>query len=173
MWNVKSGACISTLSTGYCLSAVFVPGGRHIVVGTKAGKLELYEIGSGSLLETVDAHEGAVWSITLLPDKSGIASGSADHSVKFWEFDLISDSTYSNVQKNDTAPLHSQVSKRLSLKLSRTLPVEDDALFLRFSPTGKVLAVALLDSTIKVYMADTLKFYLSLYGHKVFILALF
>ena len=43
----------------------------------------------------------------------------------------------------------------------------DDVLALKYSPNGRFLAVALLDSTVKVFYADTLKFFLSLYGHKV------
>lgn len=43
----------------------------------------------------------------------------------------------------------------------------DEVLSVRYSPNGKLLAVALLDSTVKVFYQDTLKFFLSLYGHKV------
>lgn len=43
----------------------------------------------------------------------------------------------------------------------------DDILSVRYSPNGKLLAVALLDSTVKVFYQDSLKFFLSLYGHKV------
>lgn len=43
----------------------------------------------------------------------------------------------------------------------------DDVLSVRYSPNGKFLAVALLDSTVKVFYQDSLKFFLSLYGHKV------
>lgn len=43
----------------------------------------------------------------------------------------------------------------------------DDVLSVRYSPNGKFVAVSLLDSTIKVFYQDTLKFFLSLYGHKV------
>lgn len=43
----------------------------------------------------------------------------------------------------------------------------DDVLAVKYSPDGRFLAVALLDSTVKVFYQDTLKFYLSLYGHKV------
>lgn len=32
---------------------------------------------------------------------------------------------------------------------------------------GKLLAVALLDCTVKVFFLDSLKFFLSLYGHKL------
>lgn len=37
---------------------------------------------------------------------------------------------------------------------------------------GKLLAVALLDSTIKIFFTDTLKFFLSLYGHKLPVLSM-
>jgi U3 small nucleolar RNA-associated protein 12 len=43
----------------------------------------------------------------------------------------------------------------------------EDILSVRYSPNSKFLAVALLDSTVKVFFQDTLKFFLSLYGHKV------
>jgi U3 small nucleolar RNA-associated protein 12 len=43
----------------------------------------------------------------------------------------------------------------------------EDVLSVRYSPNSKLLAVALLDSTVKVFFQDTLKFFLSLYGHKV------
>jgi U3 small nucleolar RNA-associated protein 12 len=31
------------------------------------------------------AHEGAVWSIAMLPDNTGFVTGSADKTVKFWQ----------------------------------------------------------------------------------------
>ncbi|KAH3767800.1 WD40 repeat [Pelomyxa schiedti] len=153
IWNPKSGMCTGTMSSGYCLCLLFVPGNRHVVLGTKTGTLELYELGSASCLESIPAHQGPIWSMAMRPDKSGIATGSADHSVKFWNFDLIEDSAYSTG------------SKRLSLKEDSTLPLSDDVLVVKFSPNGKLIAFALLDSTIRVYHADTLNFYLSLYGH--------
>lgn len=55
----------------------------------------------------------------------------------------------------------------LSLVHVRTLKMTDDVLSVRYSPNGKFLAVALLDSTVKVFYQDSLKFFLSLYGHKV------
>jgi U3 small nucleolar RNA-associated protein 12 len=51
---------------------------------------------------------------------------------------------------------------------TRTLKMTDDILSVRYSPNGKLLAVALLDSTVKVFYQDTLKFFISLYGHKVY-----
>ena len=45
--------------------------------------------------------------------------------------------------------------------------MSEEVFAVRFSPNGKFLAVALLDSTVKVFYRDTLKFFVSLYGHKV------
>ena len=35
----------------------------------QTGKLQLYDLASGSLMETLNAHDGAVWSIALSPDQ--------------------------------------------------------------------------------------------------------
>lgn len=45
--------------------------------------------------------------------------------------------------------------------------MSDEVLAVKYSPDGKLLAVSLLDSTVRVFYEDTLKFFLSLYGHKV------
>jgi len=43
----------------------------------------------------------------------------------------------------------------------------DDVLAVKYSPDGRLLAIALLDTTVKIFFQDSLKFFLSLYGHKV------
>ena len=40
------------------------------------------------------------------------------------------------------------------------------------SADGRLVAVSLLDNTVKVFFTDTLKFFLSLYGHKLPVLAM-
>ncbi|XP_068755786.1 WD repeat-containing protein 3-like [Montipora capricornis] len=159
IWNRMSGQPIRTLTTGYALSSLFVPGDRHIIIGTKAGKLELYNISSGQLLESVDAHDGPVWSVSMSPDKRGFVSGSGDSTVKFWQFELVSDAD------------HSQVSKRLSVTHVQTLKLKEEVLCVKYSSNHRLLAVSLLDCTVKVFFADTLKFFLSLYGHKLPVMA--
>jgi U3 small nucleolar RNA-associated protein 12 len=66
------------------------------------------------------------------------------------------------MRKRQTRP-----TKSLTLNHTKTLKMSDDVLSVRYSPNGKLLAVALLDSTVKIFYQDTLKFFLSLYGHKV------
>ncbi|RUP50042.1 WD40-repeat-containing domain protein [Jimgerdemannia flammicorona] len=125
----------------------------QVILGTKAGELELYDIASSSLLEMIKAHEGPVWSLQVRPDKRGLVTGSADKDIKFWDFDMV--------EEEANRP------KRLTLVHMRTLKMSDDVLCVRYSPDQNLIAVSLLDATVKVFYHDTLKFFLSLYGHKV------
>ncbi|NXS80009.1 WDR3 protein, partial [Erpornis zantholeuca] len=158
IWNRSTLQCIRTMECEYALCSLFVPGDRQVIIGTKTGKLQLYDLASGSLIETLDAHDGAVWSIALSPDQHGFVTGGADKCVKFWEFELVKD--------------ESSVQKRLSMKHVRILQLDEDVLCVRYSPNQKLLAVSLLDCTVKVFYVDTLKFFLSLYGHKLPVLCM-
>ncbi|XP_036894787.1 WD repeat-containing protein 3 [Sturnira hondurensis] len=153
IWNRSTLQCIRTMACEYALCSFFVPGDRQVVIGTKTGKLQLYDLASGALLEAVDAHDGALWSLCLSPDQRGFVTGGADKAVKFWDFELV---------KDENSP-----QKRLSVKQTRTLQLDEDVLCVRFAPDQKLLAVSLLDCTVKVFYVDTLKFFLSLYGHKL------
>lgn len=159
VWNRSTLQVIRTMGCEYALCSIFVPGDRQIILGTKSGKIQIFDLASGSLLETTDAHEGALWSMCLSPDQRGIVTGGADKTVKFWDFELIKDED-------------SMINKRLTVKHTRTLQLDEDVLCVRFSPDQRLLAVSLLDCTVKIFYTDTLKFFLSLYGHKLPVLCL-
>lgn len=130
----------------------------QIVVGTKSGELLLYDLSSSSLLETIAAHTGPIWSLHVRPDGRGLVTGSADKDVKFWDFEV----------KEVAAEVADGAKTRvLTMAHTKTLKMTDDVLAVKHSPDGRLLAVSLLDSTVKVFYTDTLKFFLSLYGHKV------
>jgi WD40 repeat protein len=57
----------------------------QVVVGTKGGTLELFDLPSATLLQSVQAHSGPIWGIDVRPDKGGLVTGSADKDVKFWD----------------------------------------------------------------------------------------
>ncbi|KAE8220668.1 hypothetical protein CF319_g5839 [Tilletia indica] len=136
------------------------------------------------------AHDGAVWSLALHPNGLSCVSASADKTVKFWEFEMHSIaelqrqvggggekkvSSSSNGDEGGTdlpTPVVTQQQQQLVLVHTRTLRMTDDILSIKFSPNGKLLALSLLDATVKIFFADTLKFFLSLYGHKLPVLAL-
>lgn len=48
-------------------------------------------------------------------------------------------------------------AKVLSLVHVKTLELEDTVLCVKLSPYGKFIAAALLDSTVKIYFADSFK----------------
>ncbi|XP_010918696.1 uncharacterized protein [Elaeis guineensis] len=164
IWNPSTGACLRTIESGYGLCSSFVPGNRYALVGTKSGTLEIIDVGSGSRIEVVEAHAGSIRSIVPVPDENGsitgrgFVTGSADHDVKFWEYQLLQ------------RPDHD--SKQLSVTNVRTLKMNDDVLAVSISPNAKYIAVSLLDCTVKVFFMDSLKFFLSLYGHKLPVLCM-
>lgn len=157
IWNIRTQSCIRTLECGYALCAAFLPGDKIVVVGNRNGELELFDIASSSLIETVKAHEGPVWTLHVHPNGKSMVSGSADKSAKFWTFEVV----------QEEIPGTKRTTPRLKLLHTRTLKVADDILSLRFSPDSRVLAVALLDNTVKVFFVDSLKLFLNLYGHKL------
>ncbi|VDO51842.1 unnamed protein product [Onchocerca flexuosa] len=57
--------------------------------------------------------------------------------------------------------------KRLSVKPCRIMEVPDEALCVAASNDSHFLGVGLLDNTASVYFVDTLKFFVSLYGHSL------
>ena len=157
VWNVKTQSCIRTLDCGYALCSAFLPGDKIVVVGNRSGELELFDIASSTLLETVKAHEGPIWTLHVHPDGKSVVTGSADKSAKFWSFEIV----------QEEIPGSKRTTPRLKLVHKRTLKVSDDILSLKFSPDHRLLAVALLDNTVKVFFVDSLKLFLNLYGHKL------
>lgn len=170
IWNVEKRSCIQSVAPSvnnascYGLCTVFLPGNTHLVLGTREGHLLVLDIAAGDVVYIEEnAHDGAIWSIDMRRPTSqqpavAIVTGSADKTVKFWELET---------QEDSAAPM---------LVHSRTLEMSDDVIAVRYShstdPTKRMVFVSTLDSTIKVFFDDTLKFFLSLYGHKLPALAI-
>ena len=175
IWNVASRSCIHSISPSppsknkkesggcYGLCATFLPGNAHVVLGTREGQLLIIDIASGDVVFTEkNAHDGAIWSLDLrwpTPQQETIAivTGSADKTLKFWDVEAQ--------DEDDEASGHPMVVH------TRTLQMTDDVVAVRYShstdPTKRMVFASTLDSTIKVFFDDTLKFFLSLYGHKL------
>lgn len=162
IWNIRSQSCIRTLDCGYALCATFLPGDKIVIVGNRNGELEIFDIASSTLIDTVKAHDGPVWTLHVHPDGRSIATGSADKSAKFYNFEVV----------QEEVPGTRRTTPRFKLAHTRTLKVADDILSLRFSPDSRLLALSLLDNTVKIFFVDSLKLFLNLYGHKLPVLNL-
>ncbi|QLG74500.1 hypothetical protein HG535_0G03830 [Zygotorulaspora mrakii] len=164
IWNLKTRLCIRTFECGYALCCKFLPGGVLVIVGTREGELQLFDLASSTLIDAKDdAHNAAIWSLDISYDGKRLVTGSADKTVKFWNF-KIEDSLVPGTL-NKFIPT-------LKLSHNTTLELNDDILSVRLSPENKLLAVSLLDNTVKVFFFDTMKFFLSLYGHKLPVLSI-
>lgn len=169
LWNRESMRCIQTISdSGYALCCCFTPGDRYLLVGRMDGVLLIADIVSGEIVEEIPAHQKELWSMALLANDNtanGIVTAGGDATVKFWAFELV------DVAQDDDA-LSLPNRKVLSLLHKNTLKLEETVQCVGVSANGKFIAVGLLDSTVKLFFVDTLKFYLALYGHKLAVLSL-
>lgn len=177
IWNVSSRSCIQSLPLAatrnakrkdlkYGLCTAFLPGNTHVVVGTREGQLMLIDISAGDVVYVDErAHEGAIWSIDIRRPSSSdssvtILTGAADKTVKFWRIESQDDD--GNDYGIDGQPM---------LVHTRTLQMTDDVISVKFShaqdSTKRLIFVSTLDCTVKVFFEDSLKMYLSLYGHKL------
>lgn len=162
IWNLKTTSCLRTLECGQALCSAFLPGDRIVLLGTKTGDLELFDIGTSTLIDSFKAHEGSIWSLAVSPDGKSVVTGSADKSAKFWRFDVV----------DEEVPGTRRTTQRLKLTQTRHLKVSDDVLGLAFSPDSRLVALSTLDNTVKVFFNDSLKLFLTLYGHKLPVLDL-
>lgn len=178
VWNVNSRSCLRSLpltssssgsSSYYGLCSAFLPGNTHVVIGTREGHLLVLDVASGDIVFVEEnAHDGAIWSLDLRrpnlehDEPIAIVTGSADKMVKFWDVERQEDA--------EEGAHHPMVVHTRSLQMS------DDVVAVRYSysmdPTQRMVFVSSLDCTIKVFFDDSLKFFLSLYGHKLPALAL-
>lgn len=158
IWNPSTGSCLRTIDSGYGLCGLIVPQNKHALIGTKDGAIEIFDVGSGTCIEVVEAHGGSIRSIVAIPNQNGFVTGSADHDIKFWEYGM-------KQKPGDN-------SKHLTVSNVRTLKMNDDVLVVAVSPDAQKIAVALLDCTVKVFFMDSLKLMHSLYGHRLPVLCL-
>ena len=180
VWDPEAGSCARSVEGGYGLCALFAPGGRHVVVGTKSGGLEVIDTQAGVQLTGLkDAHAGPVWGIAATPNGAGFVTASADKTVKFFEWTLLDVDDEEEVGAKDatggdadadadaTATPQRNTRRELGLLHTKTLQMAEDVLSVSITPDGKLLSVSLLDNTLKVFFVDSLKFFLSLYGHRL------
>uniref|UniRef100_A0A915Q2X3 Small-subunit processome Utp12 domain-containing protein n=1 Tax=Setaria digitata TaxID=48799 RepID=A0A915Q2X3_9BILA len=155
VWNLHSLKISHTLEDEAMTditASLFVTGDKHIILATKDGNLFLFELATNEMLEVVKkAHDGAIWQLISTPDKRGFISCGNDKKVRYWNYELVSEGT----------------RKRLSVNPYRILEVPDEALCVAASNDSRFLAVGLLDNTARVHFVDTLKFFVSLYGHSL------
>lgn len=175
IWNTRTYNVIRTftLEGGYALCCKFLPGGALIAVGFKNGDLELYDLATSSLVDKVEkAHSivgnmsdddsAAIWSLDITPDGKTLVTGGNDKCVKFWNFKV----------EQDIIPGTNTTISQLKFVHTQTLDLNEDVLCVKISPDAKYLAISLLNNNVQVVFLDSLKLFLTLYGHKLPVLSI-
>ncbi|NDJ17703.1 AAA-like domain-containing protein [Myxacorys almedinensis] len=146
LWRVKDGALLATLAehqadvravafnpratraSATLVDSVAVPiAGANPVALASGGSDKTVRLWTldGTLLKTLDGHQGTVYAVKFSPDGKMIVSASADKTIKLWALDGT---------------------------LLRTLSGQTDAIRgIDFSPDGKLLASSSADKTIIVW----------------------
>jgi WD40 repeat protein len=97
LWDLQTLKLLNNFGTEEIPTfAVFMPGDEYFIVSTKSGSLNIYELSSCNLIESIKAHTGPIWSIAII-DKKGLVSGGEDGNVLLFDFDMILDHDYSKV----------------------------------------------------------------------------
>lgn len=156
IWNRSSLKCVRSFASGYTTSSAFVFGDRHVVVGTRSGQLEIYDIAAGLQEDSVDAHEGIVRTICLTTDKRGLASGGEDKQVLLWDFDYVLEEAEDETK---------QPRRKITVVPKKKVEMADVVLCVKYSNDMKYFVASLLNSKIYVFFADTMKLVWVLYDH--------
>jgi serine/threonine protein kinase len=111
-----------------------------VLIGLVAGTYLIFETTFGSLIRTLEGHNGGVYSVVFSPDGRMLASGSGDETIKLWEVG--------------------------SGSLLRTLEGHNDwVTSVVFSPDGRMLASGSGDETIKLWEVGSGSLLRTLKGH--------
>lgn len=139
-----------TSTSSSITSLLFIEDDRLLLVGDSEGRISIIDlVHSGEVVDSIQAHTGKIRTLSLKPDSLGMISGGEDKTLKFWSFTgKISDSTFRIRQQRELS-LGEEIEKAI------------------YSPDMLYVAIATHDLTVKVFFEKDLKFYLSLYGHKL------
>jgi U3 small nucleolar RNA-associated protein 12 len=146
---------------------VLLPGDHTAVIGTSDGKLLIASLQRAEVIERIDAHPPtAVTSLCTMANGAVVVSIGRDKRLLKWDVTLIEakDKAASNGGTSTTA---GAAGKVVSLMLNEEVELTETPLYVRCTPNDKLCAVAMQDHNIQVLYADTMKPFLTLYGHKL------
>lgn len=68
------------------VSLAFSPDSKLLATGDSRCEIQIWEVESGKLLQTLTGHQSWVWSMVFSPDSQLLLSGSDDYSIRVWNW---------------------------------------------------------------------------------------
>jgi WD40 repeat protein len=82
--NADHGSRYVRYGPGMVEDVAFSPDGKSLALASREGSVQLWDVASGKLLDTLKRHSGAVDAVVFSPDGRTLASGSSDQTVRLW-----------------------------------------------------------------------------------------
>eukprot|EP00842_Homolaphlyctis_polyrhiza_P002668 jgi/Hompol1/3401/HPOL_006511-RA len=138
-WPNGQIACTATISNRSGVTAVLYDNSR-LYTGAYDGKIRMFDMTSGDLLKTTDAHNLSIWSMAMDARNDRLFSAGTDGAIKIW--------SSINETMTPVDQLKSHTGKVYSIKLQ-----------------GNLVLSASSDKTIKLWDMNTLECVQTLEGH--------
>lgn len=144
VWDISLQKCIKNfkLRTSYIAMEYF--DNSSIVLGSKTGNIDLYEISSGKLIfSEIKAHGGPIWALECAENSYLMGTGSSDGILKIWEIELH------------------------RIVLMKKLKVREQILNIKLLSSRNLIILSGISSIIWAFSLNSLEFKFSLQGHSL------
>ena len=155
IWNPYTGQVLTKFQCDGIVACYFLPGERYIVFGTNLGFLHIYDLHNLSIYKTIYLHSDRICCLHLNPISSGITVCSSDGLFKFVDIIFNPNNTDNILMKERSSHI-----------------LNENVLTFGYSPNGNLIAVSLLDNTVRIFFVFSMKTFLCLYGHHLPVLTL-
>ena len=130
--------------TDSVMCVAFSPDGTMLVSGSHDKSVRLWDVQMGTLLLTMQGHEGRTGGVAFSPDAKTLASGSKDTTIRLWD---------------------AETGAHLRTLTGHT----DDVTSVAFSPDGKTLASSSDDKTLRLWDVQTGESMRTFSGHALYV----
>ena len=87
LWNPQSGETVRTIDAHSDIigDLAFSPDGARLASAGDDGTARVWDAATGTLVATLEGHEDEVWSVAFSPDGGKLATGSMDGTLRIWD----------------------------------------------------------------------------------------
>lgn len=184
VWDLATGMMTADMKshTNWVYTAQFSPDGKKIVTATDDTTIKVWDAVTGVLLTNLTGHRDWVYSAIFSPDGKKIVSTSKDQTTRVWDLDSGKQIVFrvkdrkKRVIYTDYSPDGSKIAlitfsdsvKLIDAVTWNQIPCQITHRGIgtaKFSPDGKNIITASMDSTAKIWNVSSGKLLKTLTGH--------